>query len=540
MDSYFKEKFVLEEPKQRKRQRRKKEGSKPVFKPYNQDQMSLLPSSLEELIEKNHMVRVVNDVLNKMNLSALLSTYKGGGSSSYHPEMLLKVWIYAILNKLYTGRKISKALKENIHFMWLSGNSMPDFRTINQFRSKRLQGVIEKIFVEMVLFLAEGNYIDLKKYFVDGTKIRADANKYSYLWKKNTERYKQAVERRVSEIFKEIDKLNEEEEREYGEKDLEENGEESQITGEKIKEQAERLNKIIENKKLEKPEKKKAEKLLKKLTNEELPKMEKYEAQQNIYEGRSSYSKTDTDATFFRMKNNELIPSYTIIAGTENQYILNYSLHQSASETGEFKSHMENYYNNFSNYPVLISGDSAYGSEENSAYLEKNRIENYLKFNTFHYESTNAYKNNKFHKDHFPYDEKIDSYQCPNGKRLLFEEEVKEETKSGYEQTIRKYRCENCRGCPYTKDCKKGKGNRTIQINRNLEYYKAQMRSNLTSEKGISLRKQRNVDVEPVFGDIKWNQGYTRFRLRGKEKVSVEVGLISISHNIKKLALAIN
>jgi transposase len=540
MDSHFKEEIKLEMPNVRQRRRKKKKASKAVFKKYEQNQMMLLPPSLEEMIEEKHMVRVVNEMIDKLNLQPLIETYKGGGTSSYNPVMLLKVWIYAILVKIYSGRQIAKALRENIHFMWLSGSNRPDFRTINQFRSGRLQGVIEEIFVETVLFLAENNYIDLKKYFVDGTKMLADANKHSYVWKKNTARYKEAVQKRVGKMLKEIEKLNEEEDRKYGNKDLEEIGEDCRLTGEDIKEQVKKLNKIIEQSNLGKAEKKKAKKTVSKIETKELPKIEKYESQEQVLQERNSYSKTDNDATFFKMKNKELLPAYTIIAGTEKQYILNYSIHQSASESDQFIKHIEQYYKYFEKYPKLISGDSAYGSEENSEYLENNTIGNYLKYNTFHYETTKAYKENKFHKDHFKYDEKTDSYQCPNGRRMIFQEEVEIQTRTGYKQTIRKYQSENCRGCSYARECKKAKGRRTIQINRKLDYYRAKMRENLTSEKGIELRKQRNVDVEPVFGDIKWNQGYRRFKLRGKEKVKVEMGLVSISHNLKKLALSIN
>jgi len=123
---------------------------------------------------------------------------------------------------------------------------------------------------------------------------------------------------------------------------------------------------------------------------------------------------------------------------------------------------------------------------------------------------------------------------------MIFKEEVETRTQAGYKQTIRKYQSEDCSGCPFAGQCKKGKGRRTIQINSKLEYYKTIMRKNLTSAKGIQLRKRRNIEVEPVFGDIKWNQGYARFKLRGKAKVNVEMGLLSISHNIKKLSLAVN
>ena len=370
--------------------------------------------------------------------------------------------------------------------------------------------------------------------------MHADANKNSYVWKKNTERYKKGVQVRVGEMFREIERINKEEDLKYGNKDLEEMGEDSQISSEGIKEHVKKINKIIEDSPLEKSNQKKVERLINKIEKKELPKMQKYETQEKILEERNSYSKTDKDATFFRMKNQQLLPAYTVLAGTEKQYMLNYSLHQRASESDQLKEHIEKYHRYHKKYPKLISGDSAFGSEENCEYLEGKEIENYLKYNTFHYESTKAYKENKFHKDHFKYEEKTDSYQCPNGKKMIFQEEVESQTSTGYKQTIRKYQCESCSRCPYAGDCKKGKGRRTIHINRKLDNYRSKMRENLTSEKGIELRRQRNVDVEPVFGDIKWNHGYARFRLRGKEKVNVEIGLLGIAHNLKKMSLTIN
>lgn len=194
----------------------------------------------------------------------------------------------------------------------------------------------------------------------------------------------------------------------------------------------------------------------------------------------------------------------------------------------------------FGDYPNLISTDSGYGNEENYEYLEDKGIGNYLKYNTFHYETTKSYIENQYHKDHLPYNQADDSYQCPRGRNLKFKEERKTKTKTGFEQTVRIYESESCRKCPWSKQCRRGKGKRTIQINGNLDYYRTQARENLTTEKGYELRRQRNIDVEPVFGDIKYNQGYQRFRLRGLKKVNVEMGLLSIAHNIKKLALEIN
>jgi transposase len=241
-DSLFKENILMDS---QKRKRKKKRLSKPKFIEYNQYQEMLLPPSIEELIPEKHIVRTVNKVIEKMNIEALINTYKGGGRSSYAPLMLLKVLVYAYVMKIYTSRRIAKALREDINFMWLSGMQRPDFRTINNFRSGRLKGVIDQVFSSMIIFLTDNKYIKLEDYFVDGTKIEANANRYSYVWSKNTQRYKAMTKSKIKGLLKEIERINQEEEKKYGEKDLEELGDDAEITSEKIEEQVEKLNKII-------------------------------------------------------------------------------------------------------------------------------------------------------------------------------------------------------------------------------------------------------------------------------------------------------
>lgn len=563
-ESQFKEEFNLGMPEVRKRQRKKRRPSQPVFKEYNQDQIKLLPPSLEEMIPEKHLVRVVNTTVDKMNIEPLIATYKGGGSSAFHPVMMIKILLYAYAVKIYSCRNIEKGLRENINFMWLSGNNQPDFRTINTFRSGRLKEVIESLFGSMLILLVEGKHIDLKKYFVDGTKLQADANKNSYVWKSNTNRYKEGVQKKVAELFKQIDEINLAEDKEYGNKNLEELGEQSEITSEQLEEVVEKLNKVIK----EEQQKEQSNKGKKKSGEDEdnnngqndsinndaskikelsrvvkqiekaVPKLSKYEVQEKILGERNSYSKTDQDATFFRMKNGQLLPAYNVIIGTENQLIVNYSIHQKASESDQFISHMTKYYQYHSIYPELAVGDATYGNEENYTFLEDKAIESYLKYNTFHYETTKEYRDNKFQRENFKYDEANDSYECPNGSKLIFKEEIRKKTLTAFEQVVRVYESESCKGCQFRKQCKKkGRGKKKINVNRKNDRLRAHARANLTSKEGIRLRKQRNVDVEPCFGDLKYNLGYKRFRLRGKEKVNIEFGLLSMSHNIRKIAL---
>jgi transposase len=519
------------------RRPRKKAKSKQVFKPYTQHQVMLLPPSLEEMIPENHLVRVVNRTIDGLNVDPLLSTYEGGGASAYHPKMMLKVLVYAYLSKVYSSRRIAKALREDVNAMWLSGMQRPDFRTINLFRSGRLKDVIDQVFSSTVLFLIDQKYIDLKQYFVDGTKLRADSNKHKVVWAKNTERYKENAQRKIHELLKEIERVNDEENRHYGDKDLEELGDHTTLTSEAVKEQVERLNQILQ--KTTPP--KRTARAVKEIQTKLVPKLEKYEQQEQTLARRNSYAKTDPDATVFRTKDHQLLPAYNLLVGTQNQFIINYSFHQQkGSETDGFVAHLNRCQQLLGRSPDVVMGDSAYGSEENYHFLANNSIGNYLKYNTFHLEETKKYQTNPYRKENFAYDAQTDTYRCPQGRPLLFKELKQITTDNGYQTTVKLYECVDCRDCPLASLCKRGTGNRTIQINPTLEMYRAQARSNLNSEQGIALRKQRGVDVEPVFGDIKFNQGYRRCRLRGQAKVNVEIGLLSIAHNTKKIAHWVN
>ena len=152
-----------------------------VFKSYQQEQSLLFPPNISEMIPEGHLVRVVNEMINGVDRSILEAQYKGGGTSAYDPQMLLKVIIYAYTQRIFTSRQIAKALRENVNFMWLSGMSRPDFRTINRFRGKVMKAVINEVFYGIIEQLLEMGMIDLQSYFMDGTKIEANANKYSNL-----------------------------------------------------------------------------------------------------------------------------------------------------------------------------------------------------------------------------------------------------------------------------------------------------------------------------------------------------------------------
>ena len=313
-----------------------------------------LPLDLAIDIPENHLVKIVNRAIERMNLTPLLKKYKGGGTSAYHPLMMLKVLVYAYTQKIYTARKIAKALRENIYFMWISGKQTPNFRTINLFRSTIMKDIIDEVFVQVMELLLDEGLVHLQDYFLDGTKIESKANKYTFVWKKVVNRNKLKLETKIRALISQIDYLNEQENSEYGDKDLEEMGEKP-ISSDKIEELAKRINERIKAKesknsqentgktkqksnKKENEQEKIEKKILRTLEKDFIPRLKKYEEQEELLNGRNSYSKTDCEATFMRMKedhmlNGQLKPGYNVQIGTENQFILNYSIHQDAGDT---------------------------------------------------------------------------------------------------------------------------------------------------------------------------------------------------------------
>lgn len=511
--------------------------TKAVFKQYQPSQSLLLPQSLEELIPAHHLVRVMNMVVDKMDLTAIINKYQGGGTSSYHPRMLLKVLLYGYCMKIYTGRRLARAIREDVNFMWLAAYNRPDFRTINLFRSGPLKDTIEELFKSMLVFLMEEGYIRFENYFCDGSTFAANANRHKMVWKKNAVRYKQATEQKCKELFQQIEALNSTEERNYGNNDLEETGLQKQGNiEEQIVAQVDKLDSII-NGTDPKAIKRKARTIKKKLEESKVA-LDKYDQQQHTSGQRSGYSKTDEDATAMKMKNDEILPAYNVLIGTEDQFITNYSVHQKTNDGTCFKEHIEQLEKHTDNLPQNIIADSIFGTEENSGLLEHKGIDNYMKFPLYRKEQTRKYRTNPFNKDNFTYDEQTDTYTCPNNKQLSFRHIRKDKNKNGFISYSRLYECDNCAGCAFADKCKKSMdNNRTILINEKLEYYRQLIRKNLGTEKGDRLKRRRGQEVESCFGDLKMNQGFRRFGLRGKEKVKTEAGILMISHNIRKIHL---
>ena len=210
----------------------------------------MFPPKLDDMIPENHPVRIIDRVIDKVNIDSILNTYTGLGSSSFHPRIMLKVLIYAYLKNIYSSRQIEESLKENIHFMWISGMSRPDHNTINRFRGERLDGNLKEIFSSVVKMLAEEGYLTVKEIYIDGTKIEANANKYTFVWGKAIATHKQKIKDQLEDIWKYVQSVYEQEKNLPPTPDFEE------ITADKVEQAIDQINKALEDKETSKEVKK--------------------------------------------------------------------------------------------------------------------------------------------------------------------------------------------------------------------------------------------------------------------------------------------
>lgn len=511
----------------------KKRRSKPVFKQYNPNQVLLLPPELGSMIAEHHPVRVVSRVIDQIDISPLLKKYKGGGSSSYHPKMMLKVLIYGYLKNIYSSRKLEEALKENIHFMWLSGMSHPDHSTISDFRSNRLKDIIKDIFTQVVLLLAEEGLVDIKTIYTDGTKLEANANRYSFVWAKAIATNKHKIKEKLSLLWSYVEQVYQAEKKAIERPDFKE------ISSEKVSETISKINEALADKELPRDIKKK----LKYAEKDYVDRLKKYEKQEAILGDRNSYSKTDPASTFMRtkddhMKNGQLKACYNVQFSTSNQIVVNYTLGQSSTDSNLYINHLKDYASYYGFMPQRVVADAGYGSEENYSFLseQEQEIEAYVKYSYFHKEQKKKHQLDPSQKSNLYYDKAQDCYYCPMGQRMdkLFQKT--QTTKTGYEQYIDVYQAKNCQGCPMRGVCHQAKENRKVYRNAKLEFFKEKAREQLLSEQGKKHRGQRCADVEASFGQLKENKKFRRFLTRGLEKVDVELGLVTMSMNIAKLA----
>lgn len=497
-----------------------------------------LPLNLGTKIDICDPVVTFTEVLKGVNLKKYLvkKNNETRGRDGYNPETLLKIVLFANMIQVRSTRKIESLCRNDIRFMWLSNGERPSHMTICNFINNYLVENIENISNDIVDYIIRNENLDISTIFIDGTKIEAFPNKYSWVWKKACITSRNRKFKQITELFKDIN--------ESSILPLNTNftiDETYQI--EQLEKYLECLYEIKENKSIEfvhgagkrKHPIQRYYENLKKITE----KLKEYAIKINkCGEHRNSYSKTDEDATFMRMKtdymgNTSLLPAYNWQLVVAGEYILYGLTSQSAADNKCFIPLIDKYKEIFGCYPKIPVADAGYGNLETYRYCENNDIEMYMKFPLWKKETHDK----KFHEDifrsvNFKKDED-GNIICPNNKKFI---KIKEEVIEGNvdKRTIEKYQCENCEGCPLRERCHKGKGNRIINLNETLTSYHKKVIENLASPLGIELRKQRSIQSEGAFGVIKQDYNFRRLTRVSLKKVNTEFYLVIIGYNLAK------
>ena len=492
----------------------------------------VLPFNLGYALPKNDPVTILDEICNEMDFSLLNSIYNNKWFK-YNPIVLFKVVVYAYMNNIYSSRDIERECERNICFMYLlNGMKAPDHTTIARFQNKILTGVMEEIFYELIEKLSERNEIQFKNLFVDGTKIEANANRYTFVWKKATEKFEERTKQKFESVLSDIKSR-------YG---INKNATVEQI-----------LDILLNIKDMyginfpcgKGKKKTQLQRDIEKL-EQYLEKIDNYKEKSKYFKGRNSYSKTDTDATFMHlkedhMKNGQLKPAYNVQIGVESEYIVSVDTFSSRNDVNTLVPFLNNLHK-FTNrkYENLVA-DAGYESEENYEYLRKNNITAYIKPQNYEQSKTKKYKSNMYLVEKMTYNKGNDTFTCVNGNTFNYIYTSKEKTASGYITEKKMYKSENCNNCPHRKNCYKSqKEYRIIQYSDKFMSGRKQSLENISSQEGIILRTNRSIQAEGAFGVIKEDKHFRRFLTRNKVKTKTQILLIAFAFNICKLFNRLN
>lgn len=514
---------------------------KTIHEDYNQvinnnNQLSI--KILEEMIPHNDSVRILSQVMEELNYEELIKAYSPKGRNPViSPKVMFKVIVYAYMNNIYSSRKIEKACSRDINFMWLlQGGKVPDHNTISRFRSKRISMVGEDLFYQLIKKLLNIKEIKLENIFIDGTKIEANANKYTFVWKKSTDKSEVKLQEKLKILVGNLkDELN---------IICSTNLAEDKITVQQINEIIMILKKIKIDKGIDfvygKGKRKSKLQRFSEQFEELANRQGRYDDYNSIFNGRNSFSKTDKDATFMHMKedhmrNAQLKPGYNVQIGVEGEYIVGLDIFSQRSDQLTLIPFLKNLKSKLHKKYKNIVADAGYESEENYEYLVKNKYKSFIKPQNYEYQKKRNFKNNISKRENMEYNELNDYYVCHNRKVLKPIGEKTKKSKSGYKSKLTIYECENCSDCEYKAKCTKAKGNRQIQVSKNFIKLRENSLINIKSAEGILLRMNRSIQVEGAFGVLKQNYGFRQFLTRGTRNVKCEFLLLAFAFNINKL-----
>lgn len=498
-----------------------------------------LPLEMDVLIPEDDSVRLLNFVLEGLDYSNLYNKYSTKGrKSKVDPKIMFKIITYANMENIWSSRDIEKHCRRDINFKWLlQGVQPPDHSTICRFKYEKMdEDVLENLFSQMLNILFELGEINFENIFIDGTKIESAANKYTFVWRKTIIYHEKNMNINISELFEKINKI-------YNQ-NFTINSSENIYTINQINKV---LNFLYETKistntnfVYGKGHKKTQ---LQKFTEG----LEKYADRRKKYNehylklgDRNSYSKTDIDATFMRMKedymkNGQLKPAYNLQIGVESEYIVSAAVFNNPTDSPTLIYFLEKLKQNLNTTYKNVIADAGYESEENYMYLKENSQNTYIKPSNYEQSKKRGYKLKYGKVENMIYDEENDRYICHNNKYLEYIKTISRKTATGYSISKKIYKCSNCKNCEFRSNCYTGKYSKKITVSPKFSELRKESLKNITSEKGNLLRINRSIQVEGAFGVIKNNYGFKRFLSKGTKNINIDILFLCLGYNINKL-----
>jgi transposase len=500
------------------------------------------PLNIEYMIPDNDSVHLLSQFIEGMDLTDLYSTYSRIRENQATPRQMLKIVLYSYMNRNYSSRLMELSCRRDVNFMYLlEGSPVPDHSTFARFRSLHFAQCSETIMAKIANFLYEIGEISGDAIFIDGTKIESCANKYTFVWKKSVSKNLEKLLVKLAAFVAECEEM-------YALKLVYKNI----VKIKHVKKLRKKLYALKQKENIEfvhgcgkrkSPIQRSIEKL-----EEYLEKLKEYTQKIHTCGERNSYSKTDKDATFMRMKedamkNGQLKPGYNVQHGVDSEYIVWLTVGDQPTDTTTLIPFLKSM-DNFLDFKYLkIVADAGYEGEENYVYVKENGQLSYIKPANYEISKTRKYKNDISRIENMDYSELGDYYICKDNKKLTVNKVVKRKSKTGYtsEKTI--YTSEDCSNCQHKSKCIKGHNCKTpleervknLETSKLFNMLRKENFERVVSEEGCKLRMNRSIQAEGSFAAIKQDMGFRRYLSKGKKNVLAESILLAMAHNINKL-----
>ena len=490
----------------------------------------------ENSIDDDDISRTVKEVVEGVNIFKYID-FSHRNSYGYDGIKLFECTLLAFALYGYAStRKLEEYCKYDIRFNFIMDGAKPSHMSFQRFIKHDLTMPIEDIFVELNKYFEKHDDIDTNVLYIDGTKFEANANKMTFVWMKATQKYRQKRWQKIMDQLMTFNRYCEREKLGIRFSILKD------FSFEYLMEIIDHIKILMQQRNIEfkhgKGQRKHPLQRYKEGFEEDAEKILKYSTYYKIADGRNSFSKTDHSATFMHMKydyynhTNVFKPGYNVQMGSSDGYIRQVYVSSDCNDLNTYIPFMKGYEMAYGTYPKKTPADAGYGSYDNYTFCKENGIELYMKYNTYRKEQEKTTDKNRFKSCKMKPDES-GRILCPAGHKFELED-IRIERRGMYPKTIKTYRNRNCSDCPLKSQCTKSRMGRTLKRTEKLEEYQAEVQKNLSSEEGKELMKQRSIQAEGIFGQIKQDNEYDRLRRRGKDGVKLEILLISIGHNLRK------